>query len=39
MEGSKIGGLDWYNTEELRDWFINALGKESGDKSGVIIYI
>ena len=32
MEGSKIGGLDWYNTEELRDWFINALGKDSGDR-------
>jgi hypothetical protein len=30
--GSKIGGMDWYNSEELRDWFVKALGKQAGDR-------
>lgn len=25
-----IRGQDWYNTEELRDWFVNELGPEAG---------
>ena len=29
--GQKSGGLDWYNTEELRDWFQAELGDELGD--------
>jgi hypothetical protein len=30
-KGQELSGSDWYNTEELRDWFVNALGKEKGD--------
>lgn len=29
--GRSIGGDDWYNTEELRDWFIAEHGEETGD--------
>ena len=29
--GVKRGGLDWYNTEELRDRFIAELGEKAGD--------
>jgi len=29
--GRKLGGEDWYNTEELRDWFVGELGEEAGD--------
>jgi len=29
-EGLKQGAADWYNTEELRDWFIKELGEEQG---------
>jgi len=29
--GMEIGGRDWYNTEELRDWFVAELGTELGD--------
>jgi hypothetical protein len=28
--GLEMGGADWYNTEELRDWFIDRLGAERG---------
>ena len=31
MKGQKLGGSDWYNTEELRDWFVKAKGPEVGD--------
>jgi hypothetical protein len=31
-KGKALGGLDWYNTEELRDWFVGVLGKTEGDK-------
>ena len=30
--GAELGGMDWYNTEELRDWFVNALGEVEGDR-------
>ena len=30
-QGEKLGGSDWYNTEELRDWFIGELGQKKGD--------
>jgi hypothetical protein len=30
--GKKLGGMDWYNSEELRDWFVTELGKEAGDR-------
>lgn len=30
QEGLKLGGGDWYNTEELRDWFMKELGPERG---------
>jgi hypothetical protein len=30
-KGQQMGGDDWYNTEELRNWFIDALGAERGD--------
>jgi len=30
-KGQKLGGEDWYNTEELRDWFVDELGDELGD--------
>jgi hypothetical protein len=29
--GEEIGGNDWYNTEELRDWFVTELGEGQGD--------
>ena len=29
--GEEIGGNDWYNTEELRDWFVGELGEAQGD--------
>jgi len=29
-KGLELGGDDWYNTEELRDWFVNELGEEAG---------
>jgi hypothetical protein len=29
-KGLKNSGEDWYNTEELRDWFIKELGEEQG---------
>ena len=28
--GEEIGGNDWYNTEELRDWFVTELGEGQG---------
>ena len=28
--GQQLGGDSWYNTEELRDWFITELGPERG---------
>ena len=31
-EGEKLGGSDWYNTEELRDWFVTELGEKAGDR-------
>lgn len=30
-KGKKLDGPDWYNTEEMRDWFIGELGPEEGD--------
>lgn len=30
-KGKTLGGEDWYNTEELRDWFIGTLGEERGN--------
>ena len=33
--GQKIGGDDWYNTEELRDWFIAELGSKRGHNEWV----
>lgn len=27
----EIRGQDWYNTEELRDWFVGELGEEAGN--------
>ena len=29
--GEELGGSDWYNTEELRDWFVKELGEKRGD--------
>jgi hypothetical protein len=29
--GKKLEGSDWYNTEELRDWFVSELGQKEGD--------
>ena len=29
-KGIELGGPDWYNTEELRDWFVSRLGEERG---------
>ena len=29
--GEEIGGNDWYNTEELRSWFVKELGEKQGD--------
>ena len=31
-KGKELGGPDWYNTEELRDWMVGSLGKVEGDK-------
>jgi hypothetical protein len=31
-KGKELGGPDWYNTEELRDWMIGSLGEVEGDK-------
>lgn len=28
--GRNFKGADWYNSEELRDWFVNELGPEQG---------
>ena len=30
-KGISLKGPDWYNTEELRDWFVNSLGEKQGD--------
>jgi len=30
--GLQLGGADWYNTEELRDWFVKELGKTEGHR-------
>ena len=30
-KGIKLKGPDWYNTEELRDWFVSTLGEAEGD--------
>jgi hypothetical protein len=30
-KGQELAGSDWYNTEELRDWFTGALGEKRGD--------
>lgn len=30
--GNQLGGSDWYNTEELRDWFVKELGEDEGDR-------
>jgi hypothetical protein len=30
-KGQTLNGDDWYNTEELRDWFVNSLGEAEGD--------
>ena len=32
-KGRTLGGPDWYNTEELRDWFVSELGPEAGDQN------
>lgn len=32
-KGKGLGGEDWYNTEELRDWFVSELGDQAGDAS------
>jgi hypothetical protein len=29
--GKRLGGSDWYNTEELRDWLVDAYGEAEGD--------
>lgn len=31
-KGKTLGGKDWYNTEELRDWFRGSLGDAEGDR-------
>lgn len=31
-KGETLDGPDWYNTEELRDWFVGVHGAEEGDK-------
>lgn len=30
-KGKKLNGPDWYNTEEMRDWFVGELGEKEGD--------
>jgi hypothetical protein len=29
-KGKSLGGEDWYNTEEMRDWMVNSLGEKEG---------
>jgi hypothetical protein len=29
--GRRLEGSDWYNTEEMRDWFVGTLGEKEGD--------
>jgi hypothetical protein len=31
-KGTTLRGPDWYNTEELRDWFVDSLGEAEGDR-------
>lgn len=31
-KGRTLKGPDWYNTEELRDWFVDSLGEAEGDR-------
>lgn len=31
QRGLQLGGADWYNTEELRDWFVDKLGEARGN--------
>ena len=31
-KGQKLGGDDWYNTEELRDWFVKEHGAKEGHR-------
>jgi hypothetical protein len=31
-KGKTLKGPDWYNTEELRDWFTSQLGDAEGDR-------
>ena len=31
--GVELKGKDWYNTEELRDWFVRELGEDRGHKA------
>ena len=30
-KGKQLNGPDWYNTEEMRDWFVGELGEKEGD--------
>jgi|688.fasta_scaffold06859_3 hypothetical protein len=30
--GEKLGGNEWYNTEELRDWFVKEHGDDEGQR-------
>lgn len=30
-KGKTLSGEDWYNTEELRDWFVESLGETRGN--------
>jgi len=30
--GRELGGPDWYNTEEMRDWMVDALGETEGHR-------
>lgn len=32
QRGIELGGADWYNTEELRDWFVAELGDQEGHR-------
>lgn len=31
-KGVTLRGPDWYNTEELRQWFVDSLGETEGDR-------
>jgi hypothetical protein len=31
-KGITLRGPDWYNTEEMRDWFVGSLGQKEGDR-------